>query len=572
MTRVALWALLVLFAAAPAWAEDLRVQATLDRAELAVGESITLQVRIDGAGQEAVDPGMPVLPAFSVYAAGRSQNITIVNGQVSSTQTFTYMLTARRAGEFPIPPISATVAGRTAESQPLVVKVHEAAVRPRVAPPPPAQRDTGGARDPIFVTASVDRTHPYVGQAVTYLFRFYTTVRVTQPRYAPPDFAGFVSEALPPERTFTATVGGRTYEAIEVRTALFPTSAGPITVAPGRVSCQVADVLLPDEIPDPEALRRLLGTGSQTELASHALRLDVRPLPSEGRPSDFSGAVGRFQVSARLDQATVAAGQPVNLEVEVDGEGNIALIGPPPLPALPGFKAYDPIVSGSVRKTDSRVSGTRRFTVPLVPLHAGTLQVPPVRFSYFDPSAGRYRTLQTNPLRLAVTPGSVALPSPAARPAEEMRSIRTTSALRPARAPLLTHPKFLAAQVLLSIALLAWGAAPNWGQVRIGARRRNGGVRHAVARLRDVPGLREVLLAFLSERLGCPLQGMSHGEVDALLAERGVAAAERQCLRGLLETADTARFAPAMLDAAQARAVLEQAAQLLRDLDSEIPA
>jgi hypothetical protein len=136
----------------------------------------------------------------------------------------------------------------------------------------------------------------------------------------------------------------------------------------------------------------------------NALAVRVLPLPEEGRPLEFTGAVGRFQVLADARPRELALGEGLELALEIAGEGNLASLGPPRLDRLAGFH-----LRGAI---DSKEPGVRRVTYHLAPRSAAVKEVPAIAFAFFDPEppAG-YRTVWTRPIPIEVRPPDAASPA-----------------------------------------------------------------------------------------------------------------------------------------------------------------
>lgn len=600
--------LLVLASLGAARADDLQVEATLDRTAVSVGEAITLQVIVQGGG-DIDEPQLPNLAQFSVYPAGRAQNVRIVNGDVSASVTLTYLLTPRQAGTFTIGPVRVRSGGRVAASASLTVEVSKANAGtvpppvtsryPSTMPPgfplppagfpvppsfpgspvriPPVQAATPEpeGRGPAFLTAEVDTPSPVVGQTVTYSLKFYRTPGVSLTRQAQyPNTTGFLTEDLPPERTYEKVVDGRRYTVNEVRIAMVPTAEGHYEIGAAHLVCRVPFTFGDDDFDT------VLSTASEKALETTPIAIDVRPLP-DGRPADFTGGVGQFTLSANLDAAANArVGQPMNLELTVKGDGNIKMVQAPHLPAMPGFRVSDPVASTDTGTQDGKVSGTRKFTVVLVPTKDGKGAVPPVTMSYYDPSAGAYKTLTTKGIALAVAPGTVASGGPATSTmstsgpktdARGLRGVRDDAKLTGAPVDLGSAAGFRALQ-FVPLAVLV-GALALWGpRFKRRARRPRPGdaLRRAQASLRTVSemgGLTPVLHAYLTERLGASVAGMRTGELLEALAARGVCEAEREQLARLLAAADQARYAPTQ---PPVRASIADAQQLLAQLERSL--
>ncbi len=258
-----------------------QMEATLDRNVMNVGDTATLKVRIQGAGQNISDPVIPPVPGLSVTESGRSQNVMIVNNTVSVSLEIDYAVTATRPGTCTVGPITVQVNGTTMQAPPLQLKVVAGGAGssgggggaggsggssnpaipnlppgislPPLPPPmvlPPSSHPPGCANPPVpagarrpgpaFLTAKVDNPKPFVGQPTTFILRFYHVrgVRLVQNPQAP-NTTGFVSRNLPPTRLYQTRIGGRDYTVEELRFALVPTASGTFHIGSMSLDCMV---------------------------------------------------------------------------------------------------------------------------------------------------------------------------------------------------------------------------------------------------------------------------------------------------------------------------------------------
>lgn len=152
----------------------------------------------------------------------------------------------------------------------------------------------------------------------------------------------------------------------------------------------------------------------QMTVSSPTSNLKVLPLPAEGRPKDFTGAVGNFQVSSDIAPAHPAAGDPLTLRLHVTGSGNFDRVDSPMFSQLQGWKTYPP--KSSFRKSDAiGYKGEKVFEQPLITAQSGEQTLPSLGFSYFNPNTRRYERARTQPLQVAIgaplansSPGSLA--------------------------------------------------------------------------------------------------------------------------------------------------------------------
>jgi hypothetical protein len=140
----------------------------------------------------------------------------------------------------------------------------------------------------------------------------------------------------------------------------------------------------------------------ELNLLSNPLKINVRPLPHEDRPVDFTGAVGTFRLNSSIDKTELKANEAINLKITVSGKGNIELINQFDLNFPPDIEAYDPKVTDNIKTSSSGVSGSRTFEYLLIPRNAGTFTIKPYSFSYFDLAAKTYKVLSTPEYTLSV--------------------------------------------------------------------------------------------------------------------------------------------------------------------------
>ncbi len=426
--RLILAACVVVAAApnAPRAADDVSVRASLDPATIAVGESATLTVRVDGALRGVGEPELPDVDGLSFYSAGTSRSMQWINGRMSTSLEYTYLVSADREGTYRISPVRVRVGDRdyTADALTLHVVGARGSVpapggggapvpAPRGgtarAPRPDASAEDAAARSSIFVRAHVDRDTVYVGQQVTWTLGYYTDGRVAllrSPSYTAPEATGFWVEDLPQHR-YETTLDGRRFSVTEIRRACFPTAPGVAVIGPATVDI-VVDAFTTRGLLDEFFSRGWSGGlgGKHYALRSDSIRVVVLPLPARGRPAGFTGAVATdVRLQASIDRQRTRVGEPVTLTVTVDGAGNMQAIALPEFPAPDGFRVYEGEAKSSTFRQGESVRGRKSMQYVLVPRRAGRFTLPPVELAYFDPEAGAYRVARTLPVTLTVDPG-----------------------------------------------------------------------------------------------------------------------------------------------------------------------
>lgn len=583
-------------------AADFQIAASLDRHQIALNEQCVLSLTVSGQAGRLPSPRLPDLPDFQVANAGTSQNFSWINGQASSSVIYTFVLTPLKEGRLTIPPIRLALDGQAAETQPLsvdVAKGNPAEISPiQGGAAPLGGRVERRAGEPaIFIQGTVDKNAVYVGEPVSYLFRLYNRIPLlSQPRYQPPEMAGFWAEDLPPQRNYTASIKGIPYNVTEVRTALFPTAPGKARIGSAALSVTIENIGS-DPFSD-NFLSQFFGRGEERTLRTEPLSLRVKPLP-EPKPAGFKGAVGRYALSAAVDKDRVAVGQPLTLSWTVSGKGNIKSlpeIAPPP---LAHFRAFDANAAVNIDKKNHQVQGSKVFKTVIIPTTSGDLTIPAISFVFFDPEAGAYRTVSSRPLTVHAAAGAGAPVSGAAAPAgepasapgirmlaDDIRYIKTPSSIRPAGKPLYRRPWFLWFHGILFAALAGLGlvrlyqtfflsdTAPS--RFRRARGRALAAVQQAEAahRASDIRRSLDILSnglqAYIGAKLSMEPQALSLKQVLADLRARGVAPHDAEKIRNLWEALDLHRFAPAQAPADEIRQTIRTFEHVVEALEGAI--
>ena len=574
-----LWAL----AASSVAATTIQFEASVDRTRASQGEPIRLTLRITSDEQLGqVTPAFD-LEDFHVEGPATSTRMEMSNfSNVSFTRELTYVLYAKQAGTFTIGPLQLEMGDERYETKPITVEIVRG-----------DSRSQAGQADnpPIFVLARADHERAYVGQQVTVSYDLFYRIQPHNVSFNKlPTFVGFWTEDLFVAQQLDSHQemrGGVSFNVAPLRrVALFPTGAGTHAVGTLAVSCDIPQkrsrrggVLDDFFAGDP-----FFGRSRSVLLQSEELQIETLPLPEQGRPAEFTGAVGRFQLSVEAQPTQVAAGDPVTLRVLVEGEGNMAAVQPLQVDAAAGVKLYDPKVEEEERITNGVYGGRRLFEYILIPEQGGTLNIPPLRFAYFDPHQARYEVLESAPIAIH-SEGSVEEEGVSyglsrrdiEAVGEDIRYIKPDVEALGAASMLYNSYWFWTLQGALPLAffaLLLWQRHQRrlQGDVAYARQRRAKG--EAGRRLARADALleagteaefygevRAAVLEFVADRLNLAAAGLTIEVCAAALTARQVEAETIAALRDLLTRCDFARFAPAggpPTDRAAARRLAEE--------------
>jgi oxygen tolerance protein BatD len=428
--------------ATPDAAARLDVQAELDRRQIAVGETATLTVTVTAEGVEVPAVLPPAIPKLQMDRLGASQGFSWINGRVTRTSTIAFRLRPAAEGDYTIPAIHVSGGGVSAESTPITLQVGKALA--------PARAGTSE----LFARMVVDRSRVYWNEGIVARFTVYSRVRLEGIQsWDPPDAAGFWTEVMGQPRSGRVVIDGVQYDANELRVTYFPTRTGRLTLGPGRVHLRVVrQVSQPDPwsqlgLPDEEIEDVTLVTGTSA--------VNVIPLPA-GAPPSFKGAVGDFSMDVKVDRLSVHAGEPVTVTTTVKGEGNVASAGDPDASASAPARTYVGGATTTINRSGERLRGERRRDVTLIPESPGRMAILPVRFSWFDPEANRYRTQVSDSIRVTVQiPGAGSDSSHAARALGPVAALRS----KPGHVGRLTLEPPPAGGAIAIASLLAYGLA-----------------------------------------------------------------------------------------------------------------
>jgi hypothetical protein len=606
------------------------IDTRVDTQSVGLGGQVTLTLSLAGDIQDAEEPEIPNLEAFLVHKLGVSRQLSYINGQSSSSTVYSYLLTARKVGKFTIPPLTINVNGQPQSTQPVVIEVvadpsisaNRANTRPgnpgfldpnrpsgyrnprysrarnpfapALPPLAPGQSPWGGPsgappgvpdhqpeparaepKGPmVSVEADISKPFPYLNEAITYKFRFLHRVNLDgNPNYEPATATGFVREDLG-QKTFQDTRDGTEYSISEATTLFFPTSTGQFQIKPTRLTCRLG-------LEDLAAFDNFSSLVDATrELVTHTINIGVKPLPTKGRPSDFSGGVGSFSIKTSLASAQVEQGQPVKLTIQIEGDGHPDFVSQPELPDNGDFKYYRAESRSEINKQNG-FRGTKTFTVPVVPLKAGTVTFPALQLSYFDPRSERYETVTSQPISLKVSKSKQPLQNQDDGQEKPSKEEAAENALRPAKAgPLPSNPTQVPsalwlAQLIPWLGLLLLNLShkmkqgwQNRSEISHSSKLGQRTLRQIGLGETGLAALSPLLYGYLEQRLGysSSLASCSLSELQRRLTDLGVepeAASQWRTLFGKLEDL---KYAPAAAESEIAEHKA-QAKQLVTELE-----
>lgn len=618
------------------WAQapPCRVTAEITPKTPTVGEPIVYIVRVECSQAEEkpqVEPPAIADEALSdLQQQGTQQQTLISNGRMTVSYEFRYSFTASRAGPYTLAPATVAVDGQIYETNKVTFRVvppqevtsAEALpdeLRGLVAPPrvPNAPQLERALTGKLFILPVVETTTPLTGQQ--FIVSYHLVIDTDglrragiDPRrfrgggsYDLPRFQEFLKEelfGLPQQPRFEEqTFGTHTYSVAPLyQVALTPTKAGVQTIEPmrltlvfplaGRSRSPFDDLFMFDPFD---------AQGVAIVVQSVPLQIQVRPLPSEAKPPDFSGAVGHFEVSASVDKEHLTANEDVaRLRLVIQGQGNAAVATPPRFPEVDGLQLLEEPKSS----TDRRIENNKLVTSKTIDYlfratRPGQLTIPPLRLVVYDPQVRRYVPLASRPISLTVAPGTAApvlalqaTTSPAASVSQPVEAEARRDLRYIHEAPLrFTDPStkrrervvqaLLCSLATLSVILVAELRRRRSVQFELtGVRYRSKVYQETratlqrLARARSTPAdefceqLARAVRRYLAALVDEDAQGATWEELADRLSRRGVSEETLGPLRQILETCDSIRYAPTAAHREELLALVERAQAVVEEV------
>ena len=347
-------------------------------------------------------------------STGQSTSIRMVNGRTTreATYSYTYILRAKKEGEFEIRPASVEVKGKVFESNSLKIRV----VKPQSKPAQPKNGETPDlsstnvdlGKDNIFVKVAMSKHNVYRGEQIIATVKLYVNPNIPIAGFDEvnlPTYEGFYTQdiEIPQQIQFKREVyNDKIYQVgILKKTILFPQQNGKLTIEPFSMALLVQQqVKARSFFDDFFSTHRTV----KTRMTSSAVTVNVKDLPPA--PTNFLSGVGNFNINSSISSNEVTTNDAVTLTVKITGTGNIRLIKNPELTLPSDFEVYDPRATDNVRTTNSGATGTKTIEYLFQPRFEGNYTIPAIKFAYFNATTGKYVTKSTQKYNLHVTKGS----------------------------------------------------------------------------------------------------------------------------------------------------------------------
>ena len=392
---------------------QVKFEAQTDRDTYGLNERIPLVFSINNEGDNFVAPKFTGFKADGPFInKGNQTSITIVNGRMTqkreiSTQVI-YYLTPTKKGTFTIGSASIEYNGTVYKSQPIKIKITDPIQMPSYPGQNPRQQQQQNYNfgEGIHLVGELSTKNPYVNEPVTVIYKLYFPYNSSVSNFRnfqAPKYEDFWSQYIDIKqlRAEKGKFNGKDYSMVVLRKViLYPLEAGAKKIEPFKIDIDA-------EVPtgrrdffgqyEMTAIEKSLSTGMQT--------INVKPLPENGKPEGFTGAVGKFDFVVKPSKTSLKAGESLDLEVSVSGKGNLKLFTLPK-PVVPSaLEMYEPAHTENVQTPVTGMTGKISDKYTIIPQFKGKYTIKPMAFSYYDLASKSYKTITSKEITIDVAEG-----------------------------------------------------------------------------------------------------------------------------------------------------------------------
>ena len=378
---------------------QIKFEAEVSKNNLGVNENLRVDFKMNKDGDNFNPPSFDGFRV--VVGPNQSVSNSWINGVRSFTKTYSYFLTPIKKGKFTIGQASIEIDGDIYKTLPVQIQVSEA-VQSSLSPGSPSSV----LNDDIELNIEVSKSETYLNEPISVEFKllFNPKINVTNlGEIDSPEFNNFWSQniKIPRLEIKSTSYKGQRYNYVTWKRALlFPQKSGNLELLPLTL-----DVTVDVPTNRRDFFGNVIYTQTSKKVSSKKKNIKVKEFPSEGKPESFNGAVGKFDVSLFSSKSELKATESFQLELKVNGRGNLKLFSLPEIKVPSSLEKYDPEFKEDIKSSISGMNGQISNTYTIVPQFQGKYPIPAVEFSYFDPEAKKYVTIKTNESIVDVTEG-----------------------------------------------------------------------------------------------------------------------------------------------------------------------
>ncbi len=577
---------------------------------VAVGQKFNLTFTLNNAQSDNVQLPLESLSDFTILYGPQqstSQSFQSVNGQVTRTSstTYTYVLTPNKEGSFTISPAKATVGDKIVRSNALVIKVIKGETNTNQG----SQRAQSSSNsttiddNDLFIRTELSKTKMYEQEQFVATTKVYYRVALRGfDDYKLPEYKGFISQEIEvPEATRQSkeNVNGKVYNTyILKQCVLIPQKSGAQELEKGNITAVVqvrvqggGGGFFGDMFTSVRELKK--------NLTIPGVKINVQELPKNGKPADFSGAVGSFSMNTTITPENgYKTNDAINVKVKINGSGNLKYAKNPEIKFPTDFELYDPKVTAKIKASDAGLNGSKEIEYLAIARYPGEYVIPSAEFSYFDTKTKSYKTLKTPEYKINVEKGAETMDNQTVvsnyTNKESIKYLGTSEIRYINTKDMNTTPKddflfgsmafylwFIIPLVLFIIAYLFLRklAEENSNIALVKKKKAN---KQALKRLATAKSFLDkedlksfydetikAITGFVGDKFNIPLAQQSKDALEEILKEKGLKEETISQFSKILDTCQFARFAPAAVKESP-KEIYENAIALINSIEEEV--
>jgi len=382
---------------------QIKFDANVSKTRLGINERLRIDFEMNKDGDNFNPPNFE---GFRVVG-GPNQAVSNswINGKRSYSKTYSYFLAPQSKGNLKIGQATIEIDGQTYKTLPIDVQVTAA-----VSVPKDGNNAEYVATENVHLVAEVSNSNPYLNEAITVVYKMYVShdVSITSnwreidtPKYA--DFWSQNIDAKGNYKIYEGKFNGEDYRYVILRTTvLYPQKTGELNIEPLTLD-------IPIDVPGSrrDLFGRRLTTRVNKTISAGNRTINVKPLPDDGKPDNFTGAVGDFNFAVTTNKNTLDANESLELNTKVTGNGNLQLFQLPSAKFPSSLEVYEPVRNDQVRTVRTGMTGSISETYTVVPQFKGIYPIRPINFSYFDPKTETYKSISSEEIIINVENGPV---------------------------------------------------------------------------------------------------------------------------------------------------------------------
>ncbi|WP_310993387.1 BatD family protein [Aequorivita marina] len=382
---------------------QVQFDAKVSKKRLGINERLRVDFEMNQDGDNFRPPNFK---NFRVVG-GPNQSISNswINGKRSFSKTYSYFLSPQKRGKVTIGQATIEIKGETYKTLPVEVVITEA-----VKTPKDGNNAEYVASENVHLVAEISNTNPFLNESITVTYKLYVShdVSITSQwrEIDTPKYADFWSQNIDNKNNFKVHEGkynGQDYRYVVLRTTvLYPQKTGKLDIEPLTL-----DVPIDVQGARRDIFGRRLMEQVNKTISAGKRTINVKPLPLDGKPDGFNGAVGDFSFDVKTNKNTLNANESLQLDVKVSGKGNLKLFTTPSIKLPNTLEVYEPEHSENVTTTTGGMKGSISDTYTVVPQFKGSYPVNPITFSFFDPKTEKYKTITSKEFTIEVEKGPV---------------------------------------------------------------------------------------------------------------------------------------------------------------------